>query len=150
MNVNSVPLSVSITSPAIWAGTYGYVSGGTGGWSWYKDKNTKSQCMYAIPPDVLDPHKPQMNFAPHVTISVAPHETGPGNTWIGFHVSIPLPAAGVNARFNYKIVNGRAQFSNTTKQGFSSGNLAMIERIEQMAQQIDQFANAFVTAAWKK
>ncbi len=144
MNVNNIPLSVSIVRPAIWAGVYTYAAGADGSWSWYKDKKRDSQCKYAIPPDPAE-----MNYAPHVTVSTMGHETGPNNSWLGFHVSIPLPEAGANARFNYSVQTGTAKFSNTTRKGYSGTNLTMIDRIAKLADEIDTFAQSFVTAAWR-
>lgn len=145
MNLNSIPFTVNVQAPRIWAGSYKYLSGEAGSWSWYKDGNRQATCRYAIGAGAVGD-----NFAPHITISNAPHETGPGNSWIGFHVSIPVPGGGVNARFNYSVAGGVVKFSNTTIKGFSDQSLAQIRRIEYgLPNEINAFAQAFVTAAWR-
>lgn len=144
MNLNLIPMSVTINNHAFWAGVYTYMQGDEGAWCWYKNKDRSSQCLYAIPPD-----KAKLNYAPHVTISTLPHETGPGNSWVGFHVSIPLPDAGANARFNYSIAGGTSKFSNITRKGHTEANLDMVDRIAQLYREIDAFAQGFASAAWR-
>jgi hypothetical protein len=148
LNLNHIPHHVVVPTPQIWAGTYRYLVGADGSWSWYKDGKRDATCLYAI-----DGGAVEANFAPHLTISVAPHETGPGNSWLGFHVSIPVATPGggvVNARFNYKVAGGKATFSITTKKGFADANLDAIEMIARDKwKEIDAFAKSFVTAAWR-
>lgn len=88
MQVNSIPLKVTIGGPAHCAGTYNYREGSQDLWTWYKEGEEQT--------------------AWHFTVSSRHYDTAPNGEWVGFHVSVPM--GGANVHICFRIRNGTVVF----------------------------------------
>lgn len=119
--------SYVLKAPANWRGTYITRNGrNEGSRSWYKDGDIR-----------------KVNY-PHITVTLAAHETDIAGEWVGLHVSVPF--GGQNYRYNYSITNGTAKYTNTTITGMLDPQ-AVRNYGEQNAKVLDAFAREFVRAA---
>lgn len=153
MNLNHVyQNSYLVRAPSLWQGLYVFSQGEDGkSWSWYLNgKPGKNKEVETWEYKYRDGTVEAREY-PHFTISTDKAETGPGNSWKGFHVTFPLASgkSGYNAHFRYQVANGVARFA------FTDGDvppsfIAMVDELDKrLARLINIFAQSFVSAAWR-